>query len=60
MLLILLRNMGNEAVEKVLREHQSELFDEYYKRLKNLEFDKRVKELARRIHCGVKEGSKEK
>jgi predicted ArsR family transcriptional regulator len=41
------RNMGKEAVEKVLRERQSELFDEYYKRLKNLEFDKRVKELAR-------------
>jgi predicted ArsR family transcriptional regulator len=40
------RNMGKEAVEKVLRERQSELFDEYYKRLKNLEFDKRVKELA--------------
>ena len=47
MLLILLRNMGNEAVEKVLREHQSELFDEYYKRLKNMDFDKRLKELAR-------------
>jgi predicted nucleic acid-binding OB-fold protein len=29
MLLILLRNMGKEAVEKVLRERQSELFDEY-------------------------------
>ena len=41
------RNMGKEGVEKVLRERQSELFDEYYKRLKNLEFDKRVKELAR-------------
>jgi predicted ArsR family transcriptional regulator len=41
------RNMGKEAAEKVLRERQSELFDEYYKRLKNLEFDKRVKELAR-------------
>jgi len=39
--------MGNEAVEKVLREHQSELFDEYYKRLKNMDFDKRLKELAR-------------
>jgi predicted ArsR family transcriptional regulator len=40
------RNMGKEGVEKVLRDRQSELFDEYYKRLKNLEFDKRVKELA--------------
>jgi predicted ArsR family transcriptional regulator len=41
------RNMGKEAVEKVLRERQSELFDQYYKRLRNLEFDKQVKELAR-------------
>ena len=41
------RNMGKEAVEKVLHERQSELFDQYYKRLKNLDFDKQVKELAR-------------
>ena len=41
------RNMGKEAVEKVLRERQSELFDQYYKRLKDLDFDKKVKELAR-------------
>jgi predicted ArsR family transcriptional regulator len=41
------RNMGKEAVEKVLRERQSELFDNYYKRLKDLDFDKQVKELAR-------------
>jgi predicted ArsR family transcriptional regulator len=41
------RNMGKDAVEKVLRERQSELFDIYYKRLKDLDFDKRVKELAR-------------
>ena len=41
------RNMGKEAVEKVLRERQSELFDQYYKRLKDLDFDKQVKELAR-------------
>jgi predicted ArsR family transcriptional regulator len=41
------RNMGKEAVKKVLRERQSELFDNYYKRLKNLDFDKQVKELAR-------------
>ncbi|HYT45026.1 MAG TPA: HTH domain-containing protein, partial [Methylomirabilota bacterium] len=27
------RNMGKAAVEKVLRERQSELFDQYYKRL---------------------------
>jgi predicted ArsR family transcriptional regulator len=41
------RNMGKEAVEKVLRERQSELFDQYYKRLKDLDFDRQVKELAR-------------
>ncbi|HEX5892116.1 MAG TPA: hypothetical protein VFY41_04570 [Nitrososphaeraceae archaeon] len=41
------RNMGKEAVEKVLRERQSELFDQYYKRLNGLDFDKQVKELAR-------------
>ena len=34
------RNIGKEAVEKVLRERQSEHFDEYYKRLKNLEYDR--------------------
>ena len=41
------RNMGKEAVEKVLHERQSELFDQYYKRLMDLDFDKQVKELAR-------------
>jgi predicted ArsR family transcriptional regulator len=41
------RNMGKEAVEKVLHERQSELFDQYYERLKDLDFDERVKELAR-------------
>ena len=41
------RNMGKAAVEKVLRERQSELFDQYYKRLRNLEYDKKVKELAK-------------
>jgi predicted ArsR family transcriptional regulator len=41
------RNMGKEGVEKVLRERQSDLFEQYYKRLKNLDFDKQVKELAR-------------
>jgi predicted ArsR family transcriptional regulator len=40
------RNMGKEAVEKVLRERQGELFDQYYERLKGLDFDKRVKKLA--------------
>jgi predicted ArsR family transcriptional regulator len=41
------RNMGKEAVEKVLQERQSELFDQYYERLKDLDFDERVKELAK-------------
>jgi predicted ArsR family transcriptional regulator len=41
------RNMGKEAVQKVLHERQNELFDQYYKRLKDLDFDKRVKELAK-------------
>jgi predicted ArsR family transcriptional regulator len=41
------RNMGKNAVEKVLHERQSELFDQYYKRLKDLDFDKQVKELTR-------------
>ena len=41
------RNMGKEAVEKVLRERQNELFDQYYKRLRDLDYDKRVKELAK-------------
>jgi predicted ArsR family transcriptional regulator len=41
------RNMGKEGVEKVLCERQRELFDLYYKRLKDLGFDKQVKELAR-------------
>jgi predicted ArsR family transcriptional regulator len=41
------RNMGKEGIEKVLRERQNELFDQYYKRLKNLNFDKQVKELAK-------------
>jgi predicted ArsR family transcriptional regulator len=39
--------MGKEAIEEVLRELQSKLFDQYYKHLKELDFDKRVKELAR-------------
>jgi predicted ArsR family transcriptional regulator len=41
------KNMGKEAVTKVLRERQSELFDQYYKRLKDLDFGKQVKELAK-------------
>lgn len=41
------RNMGTEGVQMALRERQSELFDLYYKRLKNTNLDKQVKELAR-------------
>ena len=41
------RNMGKEAVTMVLRGRQHELFDQYYKRLKDLDFDKQVKELAK-------------
>ena len=41
------RNMGKEGVEKVLRERQRDLFDLYNNRLKDLDFNKRVKELAR-------------
>jgi predicted ArsR family transcriptional regulator len=41
------RNMGKEAVQRVLYERQNELFDQYYRRLKDLDFDERVKELAK-------------
>ena len=41
------RNMGKKGVKKVLYERQGELFDQYYKRLKGLDFNKQVKELAR-------------
>lgn len=41
------KNMGKDAVKRVLYERQSELFGQYYKRLKGLDFDKQVKELAR-------------
>jgi predicted ArsR family transcriptional regulator len=41
------RNMGKEAVQKVLQERQNELFDQYYKRLKDLDFDGRVRQLAK-------------
>jgi DeoR family suf operon transcriptional repressor len=41
------RNMGKEGVERVLRDRQDDLFDKYYKHLQDLDFDKRVKELAR-------------
>jgi hypothetical protein len=32
------RNIGKEGIEKALHERQSELFDQYYKRLKDLDF----------------------
>jgi predicted ArsR family transcriptional regulator len=41
------KNMGKEGVEKVLRERQVELFDKYYERLKKLNFDQKVRELAK-------------
>lgn len=41
------KNMGKEGVQKVLRERQSELFDQYFKRLNGMDFDRQVKELAR-------------
>jgi predicted ArsR family transcriptional regulator len=39
--------MGKEGVEKVLRERQVELFNKYNQRLKTLNFDEKVKELAK-------------
>lgn len=41
------KNMGNVGVEKVLQERQLELYEKYYKRLKGLNFDQRVIELAK-------------
>ena len=41
------RNMGKDGVIRMLRERQNDLFDTYYERLKNLNFDGRVKELAK-------------
>jgi predicted ArsR family transcriptional regulator len=41
------RNMGKKGVEKVLQERQVELFDKYHRRLGNLDFDRKVRELAR-------------
>ena len=39
--------MGKNAVELVLRERQRGLFDKYYSLLKQLDFDNKVKELAK-------------
>lgn len=41
------KNMGKEGVEKVLQERQRDLFDKYYDRLKKLNFDQKVRELAK-------------
>ena len=41
------KNMGKVGVEKVLQERQDELYDRYYGRLKPLDFDRKVKELAK-------------
>jgi predicted ArsR family transcriptional regulator len=41
------QNMGKNAVEAVLRQRQSDLYDKYYLRIKNLDFDHKVKELAK-------------
>ena len=41
------KNMGKEGVKKVLRERQVELYDKYYERMKNLNFDQKVRELAK-------------
>jgi predicted ArsR family transcriptional regulator len=41
------KKMGKEGVKKVLRERQVELFDKYYERLKTLNFDQKVRELAK-------------
>jgi predicted ArsR family transcriptional regulator len=41
------QNMGKNSVEAVLRKRQSDLYDKYYLRIKNLDFDHKVKELAK-------------
>ena len=41
------KNMGKDGVIRMLRERQNDLFSTYYERLKNLNFDDRVKELAK-------------
>ena len=47
------RNMGRKGVEKVLRERQSDLFKQYYERLRNKNLESRVEELAKiRDHEG--------
>ncbi|MDQ6722950.1 MAG: ArsR family transcriptional regulator [Thermoproteota archaeon] len=41
------QKMGKKAVESILRERQSELYDRYYSRIQYLDFDYKVKELAK-------------
>lgn len=41
------KKLGKHAVEAVLRERQSELLDKYHEILKNLNFEEKVKSLAR-------------
>lgn len=41
------KNMGKLGVEKMLQERQDELYDRYYERLEPLDFDQKVKELAK-------------
>lgn len=41
------KNMGKDGVIRMLRERQNDLFGTYYERLKNLNFEDRVKELAK-------------
>src|SRR5712692_4216861 len=47
------RNMGRKGVEKVLRERQSDLFKQYYERIRTKNLEGRVQELAKiRDHEG--------
>ncbi len=41
------RKMGRKAVEQVLRERQSDIFEKYHARLESVDFDQRVKGLAK-------------
>jgi predicted ArsR family transcriptional regulator len=41
------KKMGKDGVKKVLQERQGELFNKYFERLKKLNFDQKVKELAK-------------
>jgi len=41
------KEMGKTGVESILRERQRSLYDKYYAKIKNLNFDNKVKELAK-------------